>query len=212
MNTIDFLPERIRHQRSRRAALQRQAVLLGLVAGLLGLWAWANQGRIDQAEAHCQALAGSRQAVQNQIALIPDYQRQLEAGQVKVRISRELGSRLDLQAVLAELSRLLPPSAALTGLECRTVEVSLRPTASMLTGGARAASAGGLTLKAPTEARVKLLITGICPTDVDVANFIGQLSACPLFEDVNMGYAKTEMVDQKQRKARSFEVSCLLAR
>jgi hypothetical protein len=47
---------------------------------------------------------------------------------------------------------------------------------------------------------------------MDVANFIGQMAGCPLFEDVNMGYSKTIEIDGQRRKARSFLVSCLLVR
>ena len=53
-------------------------------------------------------------------------------------------------------------------------------------------------------------LTGLSPTDIEIANFIGQLSASPLFEDVNMGYARTEEFDG--RVGRKFQASCLVAR
>jgi hypothetical protein len=59
-----------------------------------------------------------------------------------------------------------------------------------------------------TVKRVRLMLTGIAPGDVDVANFIGQLSASPLVEDVNMGYAKT--VEFRGRLAREFQASCYI--
>jgi len=58
--------------------------------------------------------------------------------------------------------------------------------------------------------RVRLVLTGLAPTDVDVANFIGQLSASRLFEDVTMGYAKN--VSFRGRSAREFRASCYVAR
>ncbi len=58
--------------------------------------------------------------------------------------------------------------------------------------------------------RVRVVLAGLAPTDVDVANFIGQLSASPLFENVNMGYAKT--VRFRGRSAREFQASCYLAK
>ncbi len=62
--------------------------------------------------------------------------------------------------------------------------------------------------KTVTLKRVRLLITGVAPGDVDVANFIGQLSASPLLEDVNMGYTKT--VEYRGHLAREFEASCYI--
>ena len=58
--------------------------------------------------------------------------------------------------------------------------------------------------------RVLLVIDGMAPNDVDVANFIGQLSACPLFEDVHMGYAKT--VRFRGAEAREFQAKCYVIR
>ena len=50
----------------------------------------------------------------------------------------------------------------------------------------------------------------MAPTDVDVANFIGQLAGSRVFEDVNMGYARN--VPFRTRTARKFQVSCYVIR
>jgi len=50
----------------------------------------------------------------------------------------------------------------------------------------------------------------MAPTDVDVANFIGQLAGSRLFEGVNMGYARN--VTFRSRSARQFQVSCYVIR
>jgi len=43
-----------------------------------------------------------------------------------------------------------------------------------------------------------------------VANFIGQLSASLLFEEVSMGFARTETF--RGRSARRFQASCYLVK
>ena len=58
--------------------------------------------------------------------------------------------------------------------------------------------------------RIRLVLTGLAPSDIDVANFIGQLASSPLFEDVNMGYAKT--VFHENYEAREFQASCFIVR
>ena len=61
-----------------------------------------------------------------------------------------------------------------------------------------------------TRKRLRLVLTGLAPGDVDVANFIGQLSGSPVFEDVNMGYARN--VEFNGRLAREFQASCYVIR
>lgn len=201
MKRIDFLPERIKRQRRRRRVLQKQGAAGVVVVALLAGLGYMNQGRVSQARGELVMRQRDQQAMQMRLAMIPDLLAQQAEGRIKQRISEELGSRVDVRAVMVELGRLLPPSAALLSLDLSTVETQSRQGATF---------AGGL--QAPTEPRVKLIITGVAPTDVDVANFIGQLSASPLFEDVNMGYARTIQVDDQQRNARSFQVTCLLPR
>lgn len=212
MNQIDFLPNRIKQHRGRLHQLRVQGMLLAICVCSLFLLAYVNHGRVAQAQGALTVKQATRQAVQNQLRLIPGLTSQQTDVQVKVRISKELGSRMDLNAVLAELGRLLPKTCNLTSLDCRTVEVEARPSASIAGGEAPLVAKADRRFKAPMEMRVKLLITGWAPTDVDVANFIGQLSGCPLFEDVNMGFARTVEIDGKSRKARDFQVSCLLVR
>jgi Tfp pilus assembly protein PilN len=78
-----------------------------------------------------------------------------------------------------------------------------------MAAGSRVTDASGA-VKEVTVKRVQLLVTGLAPSDVDVANFIGHLSASPLFEDVNMGYAKNVVV--RGRTAREFQATCFVAR
>ena len=128
---------------------------------------------------------------------------------MKKRIDAELGGRTDCTAILAELCRVTPPNLALASLELQAGEVLQTPDG----GGsarrsARPAVAGAGGRGSVPVRRVQLVITGLAPSDVDVANFIGQLSASCLFEDVNMGYART--VDFRGRMAREFRASCYL--
>ena len=58
--------------------------------------------------------------------------------------------------------------------------------------------------------RVHIFFTGLATSDVDVANFIGQLATSQLLEDVNMGYAKNVTV--KGKIAREFSDSCYVSR
>jgi len=55
------------------------------------------------------------------------------------------------------------------------------------------------------DRRLKVRVQGVCPTDVDLANFMTQLAAVPYFESVNNTYAR-ERTDNS-RVMREFELT-----
>jgi hypothetical protein len=162
---------------------------------------------------------GRSSIVKLQLGVLGDLQKQ----QAQLMLSKRVddmflakeGTRVRAIDVLAELGKLLPEGISLQNLNCETLDVTVEKAAPQVGGDNKSASpiqapslwaAGGKT----SIKRVKLVITGLAPTDVDVANFIGQLSASPLFEDVNMGYAKNVVF--RAKSGREFSVSCYVAR
>lgn len=210
MNEVEFLPERIRAQRARSRRLTRQGYLLACVVAGMCVLSVARQGRLAEAKAELATLESSQSNMDRQVAMIAPLERQMADLLIKKRIDDELGSRTDCTAVLAELAKLMPVNMTLTAFDLRTVEIAADK---IKAGSGLARSAGSAETGANGETvvrRSRLVITGVAATDVDVANFIGQLSASPLFEDVNMGYAKT--VNINGRQGREFQASCYLVR
>ena len=208
MENLDFLPERTRLQRERRRRLFRQGYLtLICIAGLVVV-GYVRQGSVRQAQASLDSLNAQQQQLQRQVSMRQDMERQLGEFQLLKRINDDLGSRVCALDMLAELDKLLPRNMALTNLSFEAVQLQVplkQPTGGGDPGRVAPAVDTGKTV---TVKRVRLMLTGIAPGDVDVANFIGQLSASPLVEDVNMGYAKT--VDFRGRLAREFQASCYI--
>jgi Tfp pilus assembly protein PilN len=212
MREVEFLPEQIRQQRARHRRLLRQGYLLAACVAGMGLLTYVRHGRMAEAGAEVAMLTRRADNLQHQLAMIPALERKLAGLLIKKRIDEKLGSRTDCTAVLAELCRLVPVNMALASMDLKTIEVRVKaakpPQPSLSRTAVPAAKASEETEE--VVRRVRLVLTGLAPTDVDVANFIGQLAACCLFEDVNMGYAKT--VDFRGRSAREFQVSCYLAK
>ncbi len=213
MNEVDFLPECIRQQRARHKQIVRQSYLLVACVLAMGLLAYVRQGRVAVARAEVSTLTERAQNLKRQIAMIPPLERQMAHLMIKKQINEELGSRTDCTAVLAELCRLMPGNMALLSMELKTVDVrvqAVRP--AKQSSRTAAAAAPGRSSKPADEIirRVRLDLTGVAPTDVDVANFIGQLSASCLFEQVQMGYSKTKAF--RGRSSREFQASCYLAK
>jgi Tfp pilus assembly protein PilN len=207
MENLDFLPERTRLQRQRRRRLFRQGYLT--VVCIVGLVAvgYLRQGSVQQAQASLESLNAQQQQLQRQVSMRQDLERQLGEFQLLKRINDDLGSRVCALDVLAELDKLLPRNMALINLSFEAVQLQ-EPLKQPGAGDPNRAAPVSDPGKMVTVKRVRLMLTGIAPGDVDVANFIGQLSASPLVEDVNMGYAKT--VDFRGRLAREFQASCYI--
>jgi len=208
--TVDFLPERVTIHRVMRARLIRQGYLLGIMlAAIIGL-GYFNEERIGRAEAEMAGLDNHSSIVANQFEQMLKLQKQLSDLMIKARIDNRLGSRINGMDILGELGRILPESMALTSLEldARTTIVKLEPA----TGGVATAAGGRRAGKdrKKTINRLKLTITGLSPNNVDVANFIADLSASRLFEEVDMGYAKN--IDFRGKQAKEFQASCYVVR
>jgi len=209
MENIDFLPDRIRLQRSRRRRIIRQAFLAFVCAMGLVLLGYVRQNSVRNAQAELASLREHGQELQQQVALRDSLEKQQAQLQIARRVDDQLGSRINALEVLAELSKIVPSNMTLTSLNFETIEqkVPIDLTAGDKTSQ-RASTAGPT--KERTFKRVHLTLVGIARNDVDVANFIAQLSANPLFEDVNMGYAKT--TDFRGKSSREFQADCYVSK
>jgi len=210
MEYMDFLPERIRIQRARRRSLVRQAYLLGACLLALGILAYVRQGMISSAKGELARTSDRVANVNRQLVMRGELERQQADLMIKKRIDDHLGSRVYALDVLAELERTLPQSIFLTNLAMEAVEIRI-PIKPAEQDSNQAVAAGNQPQdKEKVVKRIRLSVTGLAPTDVDLADFIAQMSAARLFEDVSMGYAKN--VEFRGRTVREFQASCYVVR
>jgi len=205
MDNIDFLPERIKAQRAMKRRLLRQGYLLGLCAVALVALGYIQHRRVIKAQGELEMLADREQNIRSQLEMREMLQRQEADLMIMKRIEDQFGSRINPLDILSEIERILPESTVLTSFNLETMEY--------LPAGASETSdrpVDGSFRTDMSSNRVRLVLTGLAPNDVDVANFIGQLSASAIFEDVNMGYAKN--VTFRTRNAREFQASCYVVR
>lgn len=220
---VEFLPQRIRHHRLRRRRLIRQGYLLVMCVAVMGILTYIRAGRIAQARGDLATLENSRSNLQKQTAMITPLERRMSDLLIKKGIDEELGGRTDCTVVLAELCRITPPSIVMVSLDLQTVELPAGASGySPARRGSSPPAGRGYRDSRPTVVgqtgtedapgvvrRARLTITGLAINDVDVANFIGQLSANTLFRNVNMGYTKTIVF--RGRSVREFQAGCYLA-
>jgi len=210
MNEIDFLPERIKDQRMLRRQLIRQGYLMVLCIAGLGVMTYVFQLRVDKAQGELEMLRSRGRDMDSQIVLRDELNQQLAELMIKSRIEEQLGRRVGTLDILGELQKVMPESLTLTNMTMETVTVQVVADPAEKRNASNQPVSGKGAAKETTVKRVRLVLTGMAPTDVDVANFIGQLAGSKCFEDVSMGYAKN--VSFRNRVAREFQANCYLTR
>lgn len=207
---VDFLPERIRMQRAQRARMIRQGYLLAITVAALAVLGYLNQQRVARAQGHLVMLDDQAVNMKRQLETLDGLQQQLAGLMIKERIDSQLGSRINATDVLRELARILPESMALTNLDLEATGILVE--VERVGGGISSARAIPAEPKPRGKVvkRVKVVLTGLSPNNVDVANFIADVSASPLFEDVNMGYTKNVIF--RGRSAKQFQASFYVVR
>lgn len=211
MQSVDFLPDEIRQHRERSRRLFSQfnlGVICALALVLLGV---IRQERIQQARGQLSMLADRAGRATEQIELLQELRQKRSELLLKKRVDEDMGSCVGTLDVLAVITELTPESVALRAVNLETVDVREQKASSSQaddTNSPRKASE--VEAKRVFVRRLELRITGLAPSDVEVANFIAALAANPLLEDIKMGYARD--VEFEQRRAREFQVSCYVVR
>ncbi|MCY2931990.1 MAG: hypothetical protein NTV86_21340 [Planctomycetota bacterium] len=215
MVEIDFLPDRVIQERARRRRMVRRAYLLVFTVGVLAACGSVRQGWIRQARAESSLLADIKNNNAAMLLRKASLDAEWNSLQLAKRIGERLGGHVKPMEVLAAIETVVRNADKSSHLVLK--HVSIGPGE----GGSSSASprtpAGaplppGLASPAPAApARVSVLIVGVSVDDVTVANFIAQLSAYWMFEDVNMEYTKTVNFNGTPN-AREFKVTCRVAR
>ena len=209
MNKVDFLPETIRAKHERRIRIVREGYLLLALIGCVALLGTVRHGWIRQAEAQLSQIKTRASNIRIQVEHRASLERMEADLMVRRRIKEDIGSRANALDVMSELEYITPRTVVLKDIRLETIPVKVpvteanQNTAAGITGSNKAK-------RFAIEKRLRLTVTGLSPTDVDVANFIAQMSASPFFEDVNMGY--TRNVEYRRHRAREFQASCYLVR
>jgi len=210
MVDIDFLPERVKNQRARQRRMIRRGYLLVVTIGVLAGLGSAREGWIRQGRAEAFLLAEMRvnreTMRQRRMRLEAEWAGLL----IQKRISDRLGSRAKPVDVVANIESVVRGADKNGCMVLRQLKVETMPSPSAaLPPGGRGAP-GGAT-PAPGPARVQVLVVGVAADDVTVANFVAQLSANRMFEDVNMEETKTVSFGGLS-DAREFKVTCYVVR
>jgi Tfp pilus assembly protein PilN len=135
----------------------------------------------------------------------------------QAELAASLVERVPRSNLLAEFTNSLPAGTSLLDLSMESrVKVVAPPPGSTGPGGkkkqqqAAAAAGAAPATAAPVQFDVYLKLTGIADSDVQVAQFMTKLNACPLVKDVNLVISEPYKQEKKSdREMRRFTIEML---
>jgi Tfp pilus assembly protein PilN len=194
MRELEFLPDWYPQTRRRRRLVHLQGWLTLLLVAGMGTHLVMADRNIAVAEGSVSALQAQLTETDAKLAEIDKLdamRRQLRQQQAVVS---KLGTNVESCKVIDALDAVMPKQMSLTGLQIDNEE-------RVDNSAVQAARA----TEPVVERRLKVRVQGVCPTDVDLANFMTQLAAVPFFEQVNITYAREK--GQNGHVMREFEVT-----
>ena len=195
MRELEFLPDWYPQTRRRRRLVVLQGwLILVLAAGMAAHLVLADRN-IRVAEKSLAALQGQLDQTNAQLAEIDKLDNMRRQGRQQEQLISRLGFYVEACKTLDTIDALMPKQMALTSCQLDNEEKT-DPGVSAI----QAAKADQL-----IDRRLRVRIQGVCPTDVDLANFMTQLSAVPFFDAVNNTYAREKA--ENNRVMREFELT-----
>ena len=201
MREVDFLPDWYPKVRKRKRVVALQAwITLILICGL-GLWTLLVHQNVYARDQELTALRHDLTASEVDLKRLDDLlEMQAQLGRQDLIFTR-IGRPIEMTRVMSTLQHTMPADMALLDLTLDTEEAPKPPP------GTFAARAAAKEIK-KDAGKLRFKLHGVCPTDVDLGEFLAKLTGKPFFKNVELTYTR-ERVDSGH-VMREFEVSFVL--
>ena len=203
MRDIEFLPTWYPgvHRRKRAVVIQGWCTL-GVVVVLGGV----TLGQRWQAHHAELTVSNYAHSIEQSRQELSSLSRKLEfKGELRQQeeIIARLGLNVDTTRVITELEAAMPPKVALTGLSIETQEP---PRQTIDQSGLRTRSVSDV--GAQSDRRMKVQVTGVAPSDLELGQLVTRLNAVKFFDDVQ--WMGDHEVSRLGRVMREFQVTFTL--
>jgi hypothetical protein len=194
MKTVNLLPQWYIQQ-------QQQGKNLRVHLGIMVLLGAALMGAKIAAVEHVSSLRNAREALSQRVNTVGDPNPQLQAQQTELKrlenvqlAYRELGNTIPMSAVIQQVQNDMTIGMALSRVNLDVHAEAVK--GSGLIGDSR---------HPPRSHNVAhIVVVGVAPNDVQIAQLVGKISSNPLFSDVSLNYTHTELLND--RSIRRFEI------
>jgi Tfp pilus assembly protein PilN len=195
---VDFLPDWYRESKRRRSHLRRQYAALVLIFTCMMAYNLAVTHRTARATATLARFEDDRIAAESVLHQFNIITKELEQVRSKADLVEQIDAKIDVAAMLAELSHVIDERVVLSHMEVTTEAV--RPSSgggATKASGLRAAEGGQSAASSPVlaEARFKILLAGLASSPADVASLVCRLDDSAYFRDVHASFWRDTTVD-----------------
>jgi Tfp pilus assembly protein PilN len=205
-NQVSFLPEDYLDRKAQRRTNVICAILAAIVMGAIGSAFSLTERLVSQAERrHAVAEEGYAKAAR-QIQEVHDMEEKQQKMARQAELAASLLEKIPRSLILANVTNGLPQDVSMLEFNLD----SRRLTAASASAAQNHTLPDGFEEAEPIKYAVTLRVTGIAANDMQVAEFIRNLSHSPLFTDVNLIVSDELDQDQGAHKVRRFEVEMTL--
>ncbi len=234
MKEIDFLPNWYKSGRRRRFSYSTQYIALACVFGVMLVWNFVSLHSVSNAAAKLAQMASEQSKAQIASKEFTKIKNELADLQKKTHIIGEIGSRIDVANVLAEMSFLIDENIVLSKVEF--ISEKFLDKQQYKSGGASAVRVVGgepdrLRELPLGNVRFKVLLSGVAADAGNVAALVCKLEDSPYFcqvypsisrnREMNELIVHRSSINNEQRtknfpaggglQVSEFEISCYLA-
>jgi Tfp pilus assembly protein PilN len=193
---LEFLPAWYPQVRRGRRIVMLLAWMTILLLGAFGSWATVTQRAVRSDQARLANLDRELSRSRGEVKELEELMRLNKKLSEQAQVLSKVGSHAEAARLLATLDEVMPKSTSLLELSLLTEEQQPATLA-----GVRAAQERDRSV----DRRLNVRVTGVAPTDVEVADFLTKLTAKAFFEDVRMTGSKPRIEDG--HIMREFEVN-----
>jgi len=180
MREPDFVPRWYPRLRRGRRLVILEIWVIAMLAGVLYLWGWQSRLHLRQQLADVNILDKRLGQTSIQLEKLKDMLSLQQQLKQQEQVVDRLGPHVSAARLIDVLGETMPSSMALLDLQQDTQETQV----------ARTADATGGPVTPSVDRKVKLTVTAVAPSDVELANFLANLSKEPNLTDVSMTYAR----------------------
>ena len=206
MATINFVPNEYVQQKQSSRANSLYLVLLAAVLGGIGVTFSILKMRQHSVESELNVLNSQMDQAQEQIAKLEELKAKSHTRMKVMMMTAALLEPVPRSILLASLTNNLPSGVSLTDLKLEEKDVKRTATVPSKSKKSSEYEKKGKVAEvaiAP-EVEVALELEGLAPSDIEVANYIANLSTSILLDNVQLVESREKEIDKK--KYREFHL------
>jgi Tfp pilus assembly protein PilN len=217
MKEIDLLPEWYKNSRRRNISFLTQYIVLISIFVSMLIWCVIAAATVSRESAEIGRLESQQSQLEKETALFSRYSSLISDLNEKTKTFRQIDSRIDVAAVLAELSFLMDERIVLTGISFVAEKIDGPAKTSQSAPRTAQSSGTGNDVLLSGDVRFAVRINGIAKEAADVAQLTIKLEESPYFCQVVPLF--TEHTANKsagpsgaeQKEAADFNIGCYLS-